>query len=41
MPVQWATEKEISSQMWKMATKSGGKTITLKMGDGTKKTIGD
>ncbi|WP_210501247.1 RHS repeat-associated core domain-containing protein, partial [Pantoea ananatis] len=30
IPVQWATEKEIAGQMWKMTTKTDGKSIILK-----------
>ncbi len=35
-----ATEKEIAGQMWKMTTKTDGKSIILKMGDGIKRVIG-
>ncbi|MFP1734159.1 RHS repeat-associated core domain-containing protein, partial [Lonsdalea quercina] len=40
IPVQWATQKEIAGQMWKMTTKTDGKSIILKMGDGIKRIIG-
>ncbi|GKV91646.1 hypothetical protein PEC301619_36280 [Pectobacterium carotovorum subsp. carotovorum] len=40
VPVQWATPKEIAGQMWKMTTRTEGKNIILKMGDGVKKIIG-
>jgi hypothetical protein len=40
IPVQWATDKEIAGQMWKMTTQTDGKSIILKMGDGIKKIIG-
>jgi len=41
IPVQWASEKEVAGQMWKMTTKTDGKSIILKMGDGIKRVIGD
>ena len=40
IPEQQATEKEIAGQMWKMTTKTDGKSIILKMGDGIKRVIG-
>ena len=33
-PYEWASQKEIDSQMWKMTTKTGGQTMKLKLGDG-------
>ena len=39
VPVQWATPKEISSQMWKMTTKNQGVSIRLKLGDGKSMTV--
>ena len=32
VPYEWASQKEIDSQMWKMTTKTGGQTIKLKLG---------
>ena len=40
IPVQWAMEKEIVGQMWKMTTKTDGKSIIFKMGDGIQRFIG-
>ncbi|NXZ86494.1 hypothetical protein HZI30_06030 [Serratia fonticola] len=40
VPVQWATAKEVAGQMWKMTTKTEGKSIILKLGDGIKQIIG-
>jgi RHS repeat-associated protein len=34
VPYEWASQKEIDSQMWKMTTKTGGQTMKLKLGDG-------
>lgn len=34
IPFEWATEKEVSSQMWKMTTKTGGTSVKLKVGNG-------
>jgi uncharacterized protein RhaS with RHS repeats len=34
VPYEWASQKEIDSQMWKMTTKTGGQTIKLKLGNG-------
>jgi len=30
VPFEWAASKEVSSQMWKMTTTTGGNTIRLK-----------
>jgi len=40
VPVQWATTKEVADQMWKMTTRTEGKSIILKLGDGLKQIIG-
>lgn len=34
VPFKWATRKEVSRQMWKMTTETGGKSIKLKLGKG-------
>ncbi|MDE6433427.1 MAG: hypothetical protein K2L07_04290 [Lachnospiraceae bacterium] len=34
VPFQWATSEEVAGQMWKMTTKTGGKSIKLKLGNG-------
>lgn len=34
VPYQWATEEEVKNQMWKMTTRTEGKTIRLKLGNG-------
>lgn len=34
VPFQWATQEEIAGQMWKMTTKTNGKSIRLKIGNG-------
>ena len=34
VPVQWATTKQVSNEMWKMTTKTGGESIILKLMDG-------
>lgn len=34
VPFQWATEEEVKNQMWKMTTRTEGKTIRLKLGNG-------
>ena len=34
VPFQWATNKEVVKQMWKMTTETGGKSIKLKLGNG-------
>ena len=34
IPIQWATQEEVTSQMWKMTTKNGGTSIKLKLGNG-------
>ena len=39
VPFQWATDKEVANQMWKMTTKTNGDTIRLKLGNGENMTI--
>ncbi len=39
IPVEWATKSEVANQMWKMTTKTGGKSIRLKMGEGISKML--
>ena len=39
VPVNWASDETVKNQMWKMTTRTDGKSITLKMEDGTKRTI--
>ena len=34
VPINWATTKEVRSQMWKMITQNGGTSIKLKLGGG-------
>ncbi len=34
VPFQWATQEEIARQMWKMTTRTNGKSIKLKLGNG-------
>src|SRR5690606_7475766 len=39
VPVQWASDAVVRSQMWKMTTRNGGTSVRLKMGDGTSRII--
>jgi hypothetical protein len=39
VPVQWVTPAEVEHNMFKMTTKTEGKSIRLKLGDGTSITI--
>jgi RHS repeat-associated protein len=39
IPVEWASSQEVRDQMWKMTTKTEGKSIRLKIGDGTSQII--
>ncbi len=39
VPFQWATEEEVKNQMWKMTTRTEGKTIRLKLGNGKSMTV--
>jgi RHS repeat-associated protein len=34
VPFRWATDEEIANQMWKMTTKTNGRSIKLKLGNG-------
>ncbi len=34
VPFKWATDEEIANQIWKMTTKTEGRTIKLKIGNG-------
>ncbi|EAY3827609.1 RHS domain-containing protein [Salmonella enterica] len=38
-PFKWASPNEVANQMWKMTTKTDGKSIILKLGDGIKKVL--
>ncbi|PDN41073.1 RHS repeat domain-containing protein, partial [Salmonella enterica] len=39
VPFKWASPNEVANQMWKMTTKTDGKSIILKLGDGIKKVL--
>lgn len=39
VPFQWATQEEITGQMWKMTTQTGGTSIKLKLENGESITI--
>lgn len=34
VPFKWATNDEVTNQMWKMTTQTGGNSIRLKLGQG-------
>lgn len=41
VPFKWATDEEVSGQMWKMTTKTEGTSIKLKLEDGSSIVIGN
>ncbi|EOL8947337.1 ParB/Srx family N-terminal domain-containing protein [Cronobacter dublinensis] len=40
VPFKWASPSEVSKQMWKMSTKTDGKSIILKLSNEIKKMLG-
>ncbi|ELO9006827.1 RHS repeat-associated core domain-containing protein, partial [Salmonella enterica] len=39
VPFKWASPSEVANQMWKMTTKTDGKSIILKLGDRIKRIL--
>lgn len=39
VPFKWASPREFADQMWKMTTKTDGKSVILKLGNGIKKVL--
>ncbi|EOX5984982.1 RHS repeat-associated core domain-containing protein, partial [Proteus mirabilis] len=39
VPFKWASPREVADQMWKMTTKTDGKSVILKLGNGIKKVL--